>query len=197
VRQGGVLVTTYFSGVVDENEHIEPGGYPAWLRDVLGMWVEEWAPYDEGRTNAVRFSASRRTLPCRHWCEVIHLAGATALGRFTGDFFAGRPAVTRHRFGQGAAYYVGTQFDERGLAVVLRHACAAASVHPLLETSPGVEVTLRENDRQPFLFVLNHGTAAVTVSLGDKQGRDLLTGATVKRSLRLSARAAAVIALSS
>ncbi|MGB4140293.1 MAG: beta-galactosidase, partial [Limnochordia bacterium] len=41
VREGGTFVTTFFSGMVDENDHIILGGYPGELKDVLGIWVEE------------------------------------------------------------------------------------------------------------------------------------------------------------
>ena len=36
-EQGGHLITTYFSGVVDEHDHVWLGGYPGALRDLLGM----------------------------------------------------------------------------------------------------------------------------------------------------------------
>lgn len=127
VARGGVLLTTYFSGVVDENERVVLGGYPGDLKKVLGMWVEEWSPMGEGETNGLRFarmgggrrerteSAERKekdyekekdgvggsVVSCSHWCEVVHLDGARALGTFTRDFFAGGPAVTVNAFGQG------------------------------------------------------------------------------------------------
>jgi hypothetical protein len=56
VARGGVLLTTYFSGVVDEDERVVLGGYPGYLKKVLGMWVEEWSPMGEGETNGVRFA---------------------------------------------------------------------------------------------------------------------------------------------
>ena len=37
VRNGDVLFTTFFSGIVDGNERVVPGGYPAYLRKTLGL----------------------------------------------------------------------------------------------------------------------------------------------------------------
>ena len=37
VERGGHAVVTYFSGIVDENDHVRPGGYPGAFRDVLGV----------------------------------------------------------------------------------------------------------------------------------------------------------------
>jgi beta-galactosidase len=37
VQDGGPLVTRYFSGIVDEDHHVWPGGYPGALRPLLGI----------------------------------------------------------------------------------------------------------------------------------------------------------------
>ncbi|MWV43977.1 hypothetical protein GRF59_10055 [Paenibacillus sp. HJL G12] len=41
VEQGGSFVTTFFSGIVDENDLVTLGGYPGEIRKLLGIWVEE------------------------------------------------------------------------------------------------------------------------------------------------------------
>lgn len=41
VQAGGIFVTTFFSGYVDEHDLVVTGGYPGKLRDLLGIWVEE------------------------------------------------------------------------------------------------------------------------------------------------------------
>ncbi|MCZ9344617.1 beta-galactosidase, partial [Streptomyces sp. TRM76130] len=49
-ERGGHLVTTYFSGVVDENDHVWLGGYPGALRELLGIRIEEFGPLLDGDT---------------------------------------------------------------------------------------------------------------------------------------------------
>jgi beta-galactosidase len=191
VARGGTLLATYFSGIVDENDHIVTGGYPALLREVLGLWVEEWAPYPEGRGNGVRFGA--RTVACDHWCDLLHLDGAKALATFTGDFFAGRPAVTRNIHGRGAAYYLGTRLDAVGLDLLLSRVAKEAGIKPVLRTPGGVEATMREAKDRQFLFLLNHGDKAVRVVLGNYRGRDLITGKAASRTALLPALGTAVI----
>ena len=197
VARGGVFLTTYFSGVVDEDDRVVLGGYPAYLRKVLGLWVEEWSPMMEGKTNRVRFGKSKQTAACSHWCEVLHLEGAKALATYERDFFAGSAAVTVNAFGQGAAYYLGTKLDEAELARVLDGVCGRAKVEPLLRAPENVEVTLREKDGARFLFLLNHGAKTVTVRLPAEKfaGWDLLTGAVVKRAVKLAPLAVSVVAL--
>ncbi len=76
---------------------------------------------------------------------VIHLAGAGAVARFTGDYVAGLPAVTRHTFGSGVSYYVGTELEADGLAWLLDRVCAEAKL--TAPVSPrGVEMVARQDD---------------------------------------------------
>ncbi|MDI1319449.1 MAG: beta-galactosidase trimerization domain-containing protein, partial [bacterium] len=191
--RGGTLLATYFSGIVDEHEHIVLGGYPALLRQALGLWVEEWAPYPDGRTNGVRLGGRKFT--CDHWCDLLHLEGAKPLATYTGDFFAGRPAVTRHRHGRGTAYYLGTRLDAAGLDALLLRVTKTAGVKAPLRAPAGVEITRRDAKRGQFLFALNHTGRPARISLGKYRGTNLLTGRTTARTLTLAPLDAAVIQL--
>jgi beta-galactosidase len=139
----------------------------------------------------VRFGA--RMVGCDHWCDLLHLDGAKALGTFNGDFFAGRPAVTRNTHGRGAAYYLGTRLDAAGLDLLLDRVTKEAGVEPAVRTPAGVEVTVRESKGRRFLFLLNHTDRVVKVALGRQRGRELITGKSVAGAISLRALGAAVI----
>jgi beta-galactosidase len=191
VSRGGALLATYFSGIVDEHEHVVPGGYPALLRKTLGLWVEEWMPYPEGRRNAVQFGGRR--VVCDHWCDLLHLDGAKALATYTGDYFAGRPAVTRNTHGRGAAYYLGTRLDAAGLDLLLDRVTKDAGVKPVLRAPAGVEATVRESRSARFLFLLNHTDSGMKVSLAGYRGSDLITSKAAAGSVTLPPMGVAVI----
>ncbi len=195
VARGGTLLATYFSGIVDEQEHIVLGGYPALLRQTLGLWVEEWAPYPDGRTNGVRFGGRKFT--CDHWCDLLHLDGAKALATYTTDFFASRPAVTVNRHGRGTAYYLGTRLDAAGLDALLQRVTKSAGVAARLKAPAGVEVSLRESKTDRFLFVLNHTDRPVRVALGQYHGTNLVTGRKVAGAIVLASLDAIVIQVNS
>src|SRR5664279_1387423 len=55
VGDGGGLVVSFFSGIVDSRDHVRLGGYPGAFRDVLGIVVEEFFP--------LRTAGSVRLLP--------------------------------------------------------------------------------------------------------------------------------------
>ncbi len=195
VSAGGTLLATYFSGIVDENEHIVLGGYPAWLRRVLGLRVEEWCPYPAGQHNFITFADGAPATAVQHWCDLLETEGAEVLATYTQDFIAGRPALTRHRFAKGTAYYLGTEPTETGMSAVLQPMVDAAAVAPVLKTPAGVEATLRTRGNERFLFLLNHGDHAVDVSIRSWAGVELLGNRSVEGSVSLSPLGVAVIRL--
>ena len=179
VEDGGTFLTTFFSGIVDEDSRAWLGGYPGPLRQTLGIWVEEFDPLEPDMSNRLLVpeggSLPAGSYACNLWCDLPHLEGATALAGYGDDFYAGRPAVTEHRVGRGRAVYVGTRPEPAFLAALMRSLIADAGIQPLLEVPAGVEVTRREDERGALLFVLNHGECMATVKL-PRAYRDLLTG---------------------
>ena len=63
VHRGGHLLLTYFSGIVDENDHVRPGGYPGAFRDLLGIRVEEFCPLPASTTVTLDGAPDGRTWP--------------------------------------------------------------------------------------------------------------------------------------
>jgi beta-galactosidase len=188
VQQGGSLVTTYFSAIVDEHDGVHLGGYPGVLRDVLGISIEEFSPYPPERKNTLRFGDGTETT-CSRWCDIMHLHGAQAVATFAEDFFAGQAAVTRHTFGRGTAFHVGTEPEANGWTHILEEACRTADVAPLLEVPPGIEVTQREKDGINFWSILNHTDELGTLSNFPADGTNLLTKTSIKRGQSIAIEA--------
>ncbi len=196
VAAGGSFLTSYFSGVLAEDGRAWLGGYPGPLRRTLGIWVEEFDPLQPGQQNSVVVPDGSGFAPgeyaCDQWCEVLHLEGAQALAQFGHDFYAGRPAITEHRFGKGRAYYVATR-PEPGLlrqllgSLLEQHGIAAPL--PVLE---GVEVTQRWANDQAFTFVLNHLAEEQQIAL-PAPARDLLTGRIHEQQISLAGRGVAIL----
>jgi beta-galactosidase len=172
VENGGTVLMSFFSGIVNEDEHIWLGGYPAPFRQMLGLMVEEFVPAMPGQTIPLKFDTSDETATDL-WAEVIHLEGAEALATFTTDFFAGSPAVTRHHYGRGTAYYIGTRLGSETMSALMKRVADGAGIQPALAVPAGVEVIRRKGNGKKYVCIFNHLAAPVTV---DVAGTDLLTG---------------------
>ncbi|MEU4831311.1 beta-galactosidase [Streptosporangium sp. NPDC023615] len=173
VEAGGHLLTTYFSGIVDENDHVRLGGYPGAFRDLLGVRTEEFFPLPPGVTATVHTDVAGPAWAATDWTELLETSTATAVARYAGGPLAGVPAVTVNSHGAGRAWYVATRLDPRAVAALLGRVLTEAGVTPAAETTPGLEVVRRRGPEGDFLFALNHSAAPAWLRAG---GVDLLTG---------------------
>lgn len=169
VQGGGTVVVTYFSGIVDERDHVGLGGYPALLRDVLGLSVEEFFPLPAAGEVGVSGIG-----PGEVWSEIVKPETAIVVETFTTGPLSGAGAVFRNDFGEGTAWYVATQLTKEGDSMLLDRVLGEAGVSAVIEGLPtGVEATRRESDEGSYLFVINHTEAPVVV---EAAGIDLLGG---------------------
>jgi beta-galactosidase len=179
VASGGTLLVSYFSGIVDAWDRVHPGPYPGALRDVLGVTVEEWLPLRPGERVRLTWDDDARTGTADSWAEVVRLAGAKPVLRYTaaagaGDSASGSaasgaalavggPAVTRHDLGAGRAWYVSARLDAETTAGVFAAACESAGVS--VSDHPELEVVRRAGGGQRFITLINHGDAPAGVDL--------------------------------
>lgn len=207
VRGGGHLLVSFFSGVVDEHDRVHLGGYPAPLREALGLTVEEFWPLPAGGEIGVAFAgegprttgdfqvtrATAQQATGHLWSELITLEGAAAVATFTDGDLANSPAITRHRFGKGTAWYLATQLDPAAMTRILKEVTSAAGVHPVLPDLPeGVEATARHAaEGTTYHVLLNHSPAEVEVPLPEPM-TDLVTRGDPADRLALPRRGVAV-----
>ena len=175
VANGGVLITTYMSGIVGETDNVYLGGYPGPLRALAGIWAEEIDALAPEQTNTVRFTDGT-TAKCRIVCDLIHTEGAESLASYASDFYEGMPAVTRNAYGSGITYYLATDMDETGIAKVLDCAMEDGNVTAVIAEPTQLEITKRTTEAATYYFVMNFRdeAAPLPASLGGKL--DLLTG---------------------
>jgi beta-galactosidase len=194
VENGGTLLLTFFSGIVEGNEHIRPGGYPASFRKMLGLTVEEYFVLPEGLTNTVCVSGGCE-FSCFQWSDVIRAQGCESLATYKNDYHAGLPAIARHNFGNGLVCYLGTELESAGIDWLLDLLCAESGVLPVVQNLPaGGEALRRSKDGKSWLFLLNHTGAKTQIPLETK-GWSLLTGDEINYSVDLETNGVAVIKL--
>ncbi|MCT9820622.1 beta-galactosidase [Microbacterium sp. W1N] len=187
VDGGGTLVVSFFSGVVDENDAVHPGGFAAPLQPALGLRVEEHLPLREGDRHEVSFDGIRLTADV--WQEDLVLAGADVRGTYLGGPAEGRPAITRHAHGAGAGWYISTRPDADGLAAILDEVYADAGIRPAGHPS-GLEVVVRRGADADFTVAINHTSETVSLQIS---GTDLLTQAVAEGTLEVAGGDVAVV----
>ncbi|WP_020076518.1 beta-galactosidase [Cryocola sp. 340MFSha3.1] len=190
-RAGSVVLVTSQTGVVDENLHARLGGYLGGLQQTLGVWIEEFWPLGGAwaRPGAIPVAPESTVAPTVRvrgsvfgpeaidgveWSESVHVRDATVRAVFEEGHLSGWPALTRKAHGAGAAWYLATRLGRRDTAALVAQLIAESGVHvrtPFIDGEGGFVETVQRGDT---LFVINHGTTAVTLG---EEGTDLLSNA--------------------
>lgn len=197
VNSGGTFVSTFFSGIVNENDLVTLGGYPGELRSVLGIWSEEIDALIPSAKNSIvmktPYGDISGTYECGILCDLIHLETASELASYGQDFYAGMPAVTENLFGEGKAYYIATDPQQSFINGFFKQMCIDNGIAASLDAPEGVEITERFKGDTKYTFVLNHNAHAVSIDLWDNKYHNLITNSDVNGSIVLNAKDVAIL----
>lgn len=192
VEQGGTLVATYWTGIVDEHDLCFLGGFPGPLRRTLGIWSEEIDALYDADSNEVEAEADNGlgltgTYKAKDLCDLIHAEAAEVLARYGSDFYAGRPALTVNRLGQGEAYYVASRNEDRFHRDFLGALAGRLGIERTLaaELPDGVSAAYRTDGVTDYVFVMNFEKKPQNVRLDEGDYTDVLTGIAAKTQLVL------------
>lgn len=165
-QNGGTVIVTYWSGVVDESDLCRLGDTPYGLTELLGLRRTEIDGMYDGETRRC-MPAAGCTLPAAQastLCEVAALNEkdpAEPLSLYDEDYFAGHPAAAVHRYGKGCAYYLASRFDEAFYRAFYHDAAMEIGLIPAWpEALPEGILAVR---RGSFVFVQNCTEQPATV----------------------------------
>lgn len=191
VQNGGSLLVTFFSGIVDHHDRVVLGGYPGLLRKLLGIYVEEFDPFTWEMSNEVDIPEGvlKGRYPCTLWGEYLHAESAEMIGSFAKDYYHDRPALTCNKFGNGKAWYLATQSEEL-TSNLTKFLCGESGV-TIMET--GVEMSIRKKDDKKAYFLLNFKDEMTSVELPEGQFEEILNGKRVSGSIDIKGKDVAVL----
>lgn len=172
VKNGGVLVTTYWSGISDDTDRCFLEGTPHDLMDVLGIrsteidglydWEENQMVPAEGNELGLT-----RSYTCRYLCDLVEMRGARALMTYGSDFYKGYSALTVNDYGKGSAWYVAADgeqaFYEDFIKALLKHCNISGAVE--CDIPRGLEITTREKEGVRYYLYQNFGTEPVRIPI--------------------------------
>ncbi|OCT12958.1 hypothetical protein A8709_21795 [Paenibacillus pectinilyticus] len=155
VAGGGALLITFRSGTKTWNNQMSTLTVPGHFREMAGVELEEFDSINFGRTVKVKAEFGEGTAAI--WADVLNSNGAEVLATYDSHYYAGQPAVTVNRYGEGHVYYVGCDLDAVALGELMKLVAQREGLVPLLrEPVSGVEIIAKTKDGQPFWVLLNY-----------------------------------------
>ncbi|MEU0243941.1 beta-galactosidase [Streptomyces sp. NPDC006235] len=170
--RGGTVLATFLSGRVDEHDRAFLTDVPGPLAPLMGVRVDEW----DARPSEFTQPIPELQAEARLVFELVLPRGAEPVATYGTDFYAGTPAVTRNRFGDGEAWYVATALDQPGADRIVRRILACHDLLGPYADHPAVETATRVTPQgTPLLFLLNHAPEPARLT-AHATATDLLTG---------------------
>lgn len=169
VEEGGIALLDFRAGSKRSDNRMRDDVLPGPFRDLLGIAIDDYGIIPNGETRGVTFRAGGERCEASVWYDAIEPTDTATetIALYASDYFAGTPAITARRHGEGTAYYAGTALDRSGVALLLDRLCGEAGVrpewsagHPLVETAVRVR-----SDGGRIRFAINHAPDAVTIRL--------------------------------
>jgi len=197
VEQGGTLVLTVQSGLRNFDNALHQQTLPAFLTALCGVEIEEQNALINQDTVGIAPLADEYRKPRyegSQLTEILKITGAEPLFNYTDHWFAGTPAVTRNRFGQGTVYYLATVPSAEFAREFVGQLLPSTGVRPNLagSSSPLVESVKSFNGDAEYLHLINYTRAPQRVTL-DGYFQNLTDRTEVRGTLELKPFGAAIL----
>lgn len=171
VNDGGILIMTYWSGIVDETDLCYLGGTPYGLTDVLGIRSEEIDSLCDNETNYIIPTPNnilnlKKSYNCSHLCDLVRLNGAQAIMNYGDNFYKGYPALTINQYGKGIAYFICTDADENFYRDFYNKVILNSNIKPILDNIPdNIEISSRASENKEYIFIQNYSSDKISISI--------------------------------
>ena len=157
VKNGGTILFTYISAMVNENDLCYTGGFPgAGLKEIFGIWNEEIDSLYPEDVNTVKLIDGTE-YKAIDYCELVHAQGAEVLATYTEDFYAGMPALTVNNYGEGKAYYQAFRDDGAFADMVVSRLLYECGIDGAFagKMPEGVTAHSRTDGEKTYIFIQN------------------------------------------
>lgn len=155
VKNGGVLVGSYLSGLVNETDLTYLGGWPKTLQEIYGIDVKEIDTLYPKDKNSIKFG--NESFEVVDYCTIIEAKEAEVLAKYEEDFYKNTPAITKNNLEKGKAYFIGARTNQEFLSKFYDEIVKDLDINEVEDfiSECGISIQIRENKDEKYYFVMN------------------------------------------
>ena len=155
VKNGGVLVGSYLSGLVNETDLTYLGGWPKTLQEIYGIDVKEIDTLYPKDRNSIKFG--NESFEVVDYCTIIEAKEAEVLAKYEEDFYKNTPAITKNNLEKGKAYFIGARTNQEFLSKFYDEIVKDLHINEVEDfiSEGGISIQIRENKDAKYYFVMN------------------------------------------
>ena len=155
VKNGGVLVGSYLSGLVNETDLTYLGGWPKTLQEIYGIDVKEIDTLYPKDRNSIKFG--NESFEVVDYCTIIEAKEAEVLAKYEEDFYKNTPAITKNNLEKGKAYFIGARTNQEFLSKFYDEIVKDLHINEVEDfiSEGGISIQIRENKDAKYYFIMN------------------------------------------
>lgn len=169
VKNGGQVVGTFISGVVDENGLAYMDEWPKPLQEIYGIDPLETDVLYPTQNYEIDYDGNNYQV--KDYCEHLKLVGAKGVAEYQSDIFKETPVITSHQLDKGAGYYLGARGNKELLTAFYEKIIKRLGLKPILpieKLSTKISIQERDDKHNRYLFVQNFSGKTNQIVLKEK-----------------------------
>jgi beta-galactosidase len=174
VEQGGTLIMGSRTGYKDQFGRCPMRPMPGFASELCSVKVVDYTHLGPGDDDEYA-NWDGEIIDAPVFNDILEAKEGKVLATFKGNYYDGEPALVSNSLGKGTAYYFGAGFSEKTAEVFLRKLGFAEPYQKIIEVPKEVEIAIRRNKDQDYIFVLNYMAHPVEINIKEPMV-NLLTG---------------------
>lgn len=180
VKAGGCLISSYFTGMVNENDLLYLGGLPEPLQKIFGLDVKELDTLYPEETNSFVYNEEQFSI--HDYSAVVSVERGEVLASYQEEFYAGSPVVVRNTLEQGEAYFLAARTERDFLRVFYSELIEKLELaNTLIDNhDPEVSVQKRRTKDTEYYFIMNFSdkekSVGIKSAVKDMESNEMLEG---------------------
>jgi beta-galactosidase len=156
VKNGGIFLTDFRSGVKNETNICYDITLPGLLTDVLGIEIEEYSAIPLNTEYPIK-NVDGNEYHAIKYMDWITVKNAEVLANYQVQYLNNFAALTKNNFGKGRAYYAGTIIKEENFYdELIENILKDSGISSVIKPPLGVEISIRQDSSKILIFLINH-----------------------------------------
>jgi len=191
VRGGGKLVFGARTGYKNSNGQCYMRPFPGPVAELCGITIEDFTlikgTIQPGKLQW-KNGAVQSELISVGFNDIIQVEAedTEVLAEYASEYYAGKPALTKRKVGQGLVYYYGAAFNEGVVDALLDELELTSPLNEWLSAPAQVEVGIRAASDKQYVFLLNYSNEPATIEVKQKV-KELLSDEWIEDSKEIPA----------
>ena len=181
VKEGGNIIASFRTAFSDPYLKIYHDAQPHGLTEVFGITYDRFTRPDQVKltSDCIRLPQRRGA---RDWMELLSVSAAEVVCTYEHPFWGNTPAVTKNRYGNGQAVYLGCCMEDGVLETLLKFLLPKMGIELPEIQFPVIVKTGVNQEGHTIKYYLNYSGERQTVNGPDQSGIELLENRAVKKN---------------